>query len=118
MIPDIGEPISVQTRDVCAVQNISACRRPIETTQNIHERGFSGTACAHQRDKFAALNFDRHATHGRHFHFACAIGLMNIDKVNDGTVIHVDLLPGECCSRFAPAKRGAEVFGIRALRVS
>src|SRR5881398_3563302 len=31
VIPDIGEPISVQTRDVCAVQNISACRRPIAT---------------------------------------------------------------------------------------
>src|SRR6266508_2177765 len=59
-IPDISELISIQTGDVRGVQNIMACRRSIETTQDIHERGFSGTARTHQRNKFAALDFDRH----------------------------------------------------------
>src|SRR6266498_1404402 len=50
-IPDISELISIQTGDVRGVQNIMACRRSIETTQDIHERGFSGTARTHQRSE-------------------------------------------------------------------
>jgi hypothetical protein len=100
-IPDIGEPISIETGDVCAVQNVVACGGPVEATQNIHERGFSGTARAHQRNKFAALNFQRHAAHRGHFHFACAIRFMNIDQPNECAVVHIDLFPDECCSRFA-----------------
>jgi hypothetical protein len=53
--------------------------RSIETTEKIHQRGFPGTARAHQRHKFAALNLKRNAAHGVHFHFACAICFVDID---------------------------------------
>src|SRR5206468_1568386 len=100
-VPDIGEPISIETRDVCSVQNVVARGGPVEATENIHERGFSGTAGTHQRNEFAALDFERHAAHSGHFHFACAIDFVHIDQPNECPVVHIELLPGECCNRFA-----------------
>ena len=32
-----------------------------------------------QGDEFAALNLERHSTHSWHFHFAGAIGFVNVD---------------------------------------
>jgi hypothetical protein len=78
-IPDIGELISIQSRNICAVQDVMTRRRPVETTQNIHKCGFSGTARTHKRNKFDAFDLQRHTAHGGHFHFACAVRLMNID---------------------------------------
>src|SRR4030095_47491 len=78
-IPDIGELISIQSRNVCAVQDIMTRRRSVETTQNIHKCRFSGTARTHKRDTLGAFDLQRHTAHGEHFHFACAVRLMNID---------------------------------------
>src|SRR4030095_11090416 len=69
--------------------NIMPRRGPVETTQNVHECGFPGTARAHERYEFAAFDFQRYAPHGGHFHLSSAIGLMHIDQPNECTVVHV-----------------------------
>src|SRR5439155_25794735 len=43
-IPNVGEPVSIQAGNIGAVQNIMARSGPVETAQNIHYRGFTGTA--------------------------------------------------------------------------
>jgi hypothetical protein len=91
-IPDIGKLVSVQSGNIGAVQNIMTRSRSIQATQDIHQRGLSGTARSHERNEFAALDFDRHSSHRGYCHFACAVRLMNIDQTDEGPVIHVDLL--------------------------
>ena len=78
-IANIGEPITIKVRNIGAIQNVMTRGRSIETTEKIHQRGFPGTARAHQRHKFAALNLKRNAAHGVDFHFACAICFVDID---------------------------------------
>ena len=66
-----------------------AGRRPIEATQDVHQRGFTGTARTHERDEFAAFDFERHAAHGGHFHFAGVINLVYLNQPNERAVFHV-----------------------------
>jgi len=62
--------------------------RSIETTENIHERGFSGTAGAHQRDEFTGPDLERNAAHSVHFHFASAIRFVHISKFDQRPIVH------------------------------
>src|ERR1043166_10033458 len=78
-ITDVGELISIQLGNVGAVQNIMTRSGSIEATQDIHQRGFSGTARAHECNEFARVDFDRDAPHRGYFHLSGAICFMNID---------------------------------------
>src|SRR5205814_6999401 len=93
-IANISEPIAIKGRNIGTIQKVMARSRPIETTEKIHQRGFPGTARAHQRHKFAALDLKRNAAHGVHFHFATAIGFVDVAQPDKRAVVHVDLLAG------------------------
>ncbi len=91
-IANIGEPIAIKARNIGSIQNVMARSRSIETTEKIHQRGFPGTACAHQGNKFAGLNLKRNAAHGMHFHFSGAICFVDIDQPDKRAVVHVDAI--------------------------
>src|SRR5437899_13098881 len=68
-----------------------ARRWPVETAQDVHQRGFTGTARTHERDEFAAFDFKRHAAHSGHFHFARVINLVYVNQPNERAVFHADV---------------------------
>ena len=78
-VADIGQLIAIQMRDIGVIEDILSAVGSIETAKEIHKGRFSGAARAHQGDEFAALNLERHSAHGWHFHFAGAIGFVNVD---------------------------------------
>src|ERR1700682_3663466 len=72
-VANVGELVSIQTGNVGAIEKVTPGRRAVETTENIHEGRFAGTARAHKRDKFTLADFERDPTHGAHFHFTRVI---------------------------------------------
>ena len=124
-VADIGQLIAIQVRNVRVIEQILAARRAIETAKNIHQGRFARAARAHQSDEFAAPNLERHAAHGVHFHFAGAIGFVNVDQFNDGAVVHpVDLpvsMMGRLHAKFGrhggrPSIASMKLMGIVAVR--
>src|SRR6266478_3622460 len=87
-IADVGELIAVQSRNIGIIQEIAAGTRPVETAQDIHQRGLSGTTCAHERYEFAAFDFERHTAHSGHFHFAGTIDFVHVNESDWRAVIH------------------------------
>ena len=77
-VPNVSKLVSVQFRNIRAIEHVTTGRRPIEATENIHERRFARAARAHQGNEFTALNLERNAAHRPHFHLAGAIRFMNI----------------------------------------
>ena len=51
-IPDIRELIIRQILHIFPVEYVGAGRRTVQSSQNMHERRFSGTGRSHDRDKF------------------------------------------------------------------
>ena len=94
VIANVRQLIAIERGNIGFIKHVSAGCRPIETTENIHECRFAGTARAHQRDKFAALDFERDAAHRVHFHLAGAVRLVDIAQPDDRAVVHVDLNSG------------------------
>src|SRR6266496_381178 len=92
-ISNSGELIASQSGNISTIQEITTGAWSVETAQDVHQRRFAGTARAHERYEFAALNFERDPAHGGHFHFAGAINFMHVDKSDWRTVIHHDALP-------------------------
>src|SRR5262249_163586 len=91
VIANISELIAVQRRHVVVVQNIATRSWAIEATENIHQRRFTGTACAHQRDKLASLNLERNAAHRMNIDIARVIRLVDVNEFNNFAVLHGNL---------------------------
>ena len=88
VIANVGELIAIEHGNVGVVQKVTTGGRPIETTENVHQRRFAGTARAHERDEFAALDLERNAAHGVHIDIAGVIRLVNVDQFDDFAVFH------------------------------
>src|SRR6266567_1656297 len=91
VVADVRQLIAVEHGNIRLVQNVATESRPIETTKNVHERRFSRTARAHQRDELAALNLERNAAHRMNIDVAGMIRLVHVDQFDDFSVLHVDL---------------------------
>ncbi len=91
VIANIGQLIAIEHGNIGVVQNVATGSWPIETTNNIHERRFSRTTRAHQRDELAALNLERNAAHRMNIDVAGMIRLVHVDQFDDFSVLHVDL---------------------------
>src|SRR5260370_34964343 len=72
-VADICQLIAIQMRDIGVIEEILSAGRPIKTAKEIHEGRFSRAARAHQGNEFAALNLERHSSHGLNFYLAGAI---------------------------------------------
>ena len=90
LIAEAGQLVAVKPGDIHPVQQIAAFRRAVETTQQVHDGGFTRAARSHDGDKFAGGNLQRHASHGLHIHFARVVGLVNFLKLDDQA--HVKLM--------------------------
>ena len=91
MVANVGQLVAVERGNIGVIQNVATGSRPIETTDNVHERRFSRTTRAHQRDELAALNLERNATHRMNIDVAGMIRLVHVDQLDDFSVLHVDL---------------------------
>src|SRR6266566_5246202 len=63
VVANVGQLIAIERGNIGVIQNVATRSRSIETTDNVHERRFSRTTRAHQRDELAALNLERNAAH-------------------------------------------------------
>ena len=88
-IANVGELIAIEARNVRVIQEILAGTRPVQATEDVHQRRFARAAGAHERDEFASFDFQRNAAHGVHVHFAGAIDLVHVNEPNERTVVHV-----------------------------
>ena len=59
-----------QLAHLLTVQPVAAGAGPVQTAQDVHQRGLAGAGSAHQGDHLAALNRKRHALEYRHVDFA------------------------------------------------
>ena len=84
LVADVGQLVAVERRNVHAVQQIIAAGRAVEAADHVHQRGFARAAGAHEGDKFAGQDFQRHAAHGMHLHLAGVIGLVDVFEFDDG----------------------------------
>jgi len=59
--------------------------------RDIHERRFTGAARSHQRDKLAAVDFERDAAYSVHVDIAGMIRLVDVDQFDDFAVFHFSI---------------------------
>ena len=95
VIANICELIAIEHGNIGIIQNVTTGSRPIETSKNIHERRFAGTARSHQRDEFAALDLERNAAHRVNIDIAGVIRLVNVDQFDDFAVFHSSMSLGK-----------------------
>ena len=89
LVTNVSEFIAAKFGDVDAIQEVCATSRPIQAAENIHQSGFSGTAGAHDRDEFAAANFQGNPAHGVNINLAGVINLVNRNEFDDGVQTEV-----------------------------
>src|SRR5256885_7729534 len=87
VIPNVGKLITIEPRNVDTIEEITPLSWTVEAAEEIHERRFTGTACAHESDEFAASNLERNATDRLHLHFAGVVSLVHILQPNDSSVV-------------------------------
>ena len=83
LIADVGQLVAIELRNVNVVEQVTALRWAVETADDVHQRGFSRTARAHERDEFTLKNFQRHAAHRLHLDFTGLVGLVNVRQFDD-----------------------------------
>ena len=68
-------------RDVLAVEDVAAARRPIEAPEDVHQRRLAGSGRAGDRDELAGLDVEVRAAQRAHGDLADVVGL---DEISDG----------------------------------
>ncbi len=83
---DEGQLVVVQLRDVVAAQDVATFARPIETTQDIQQRGLARAAGTHDRDVLARLDAQVDAAEHLEFRRPEVIALSQLVEQQDGRV--------------------------------
>ena len=79
-VADLGALVAVEPRDVDAVEEVAARRRPVEAADDVHERALAGARRAHDRDELARRDRERDAVERAHLDLA---HLVDPDEVLD-----------------------------------
>ena len=76
-VADIGQVPGSHLVHAGAVQGVASPGGVVETAQDVHEGGFSGTRSAHDGDEFTFADFQVHAPQGGNFYVSHDIGFFN-----------------------------------------
>ena len=88
--PQAGPAIGAEGVKRPAPVEIFACARPVETADQIHQRGFAGARRTHHRHELAGVNFQRDVLERVHFGAARSIPPGDVPKRNQrrGFLLH------------------------------
>jgi hypothetical protein len=71
-VPQLGALVPVHARDVAALEEVLAARRPVEQAEDVHERRLARARGADDRDHRALRDLEAHAAQRVHRHVPSA----------------------------------------------
>jgi hypothetical protein len=86
LVPDEGQFVVIQTAHLPPVKEIGALGRLVQTSQDIHQRGFSRARGSHNGDELVAPDVQVDPIEGKHRGLPHQVGLFQVGELQHGKI--------------------------------